>query len=168
MVQEDYRPGRDLVVIPYEFLPLPEKGAKVIALDRDGKEVAEAEILKVVKSANKTHLVHLLVPTGLAQTVRAFRIPQKADSLVCRCEEVTVEEIEKAIDEGYTDYEELRRYLRIGMGPCGGRTCRVITQGILARKTKRNIKEIGHSTFRPPSMPIKFDSIIRGEINDEK
>lgn len=168
MVQENYQHGKDLVVIPYEFLPLPEKGEKVIALDRDGKEVAQAEILKVVRSANKTHLVYLLVPAGLTQTVRGFRIPQKAHSLVCRCEEVSVEEIERAIDEGYTDYEELRRYLRIGMGPCGGRTCRVITLGILARKTRKNIKEIGFGTFRPPSMPIKFDSIIKGEIKDEK
>lgn len=168
MVQENYQSGRDLVVIPYEFLPLPEKGERVIALDRQGKDISQAEVLRVVKSANKTHLVYLIVPAGLAQTVRSFRIPQKVDSLVCRCEEITLEQVEKAIDEGYTDYEELKRYLRIGMGPCGGRTCRVITLGILARKTKKTIQEIGCSTFRPPSMPVKFDSVIKGEIKDEK
>lgn len=168
MVQENHQPGRDLIVLPYEFLPLPEKGQKVIALDREGREVGQAEIVKVVKSSNKTHLVHLSVPAGLAQVVRSFRIPQKSDSIVCRCEEITVEEIERAIDEGYTDYEELRRYLRIGMGPCGGRTCRVITLSILARKTKKSIQEIGCGTFRPPSMPVKFDSIVKGEIDNEK
>ncbi len=168
MVQENYQPGRDLVVLPYEFSPLPEKGQKVIALDREGKEVTQAEIVKVVKSANKTHLVHLAVPSGFGQIVRSFRLPEKADSLVCRCEEVTLEEVEKAIDEGYTDYEELRRYLRIGMGPCGGRTCRAITLGILQRKTKKSAGEISFGTLRPPSMPVKFDSIVKGEIEDEK
>lgn len=168
MVQENFQPGKDLVVLPYEFLPLPEKGQKVIALDRDGKDVAQAEVLKVIKSANKTNLIHLAVPAGLAQTIRSFRVPQKTDSLVCRCEEITVEEIEKAIDEGYTDYEELRRYLRIGMGPCGGRTCRTITLGILSKKTGKSLKEISCGTFRPPSMPVKFDSIIKGEIKHEK
>ena len=64
---------------------------------------------------------------------------------------------------GFTDFEELRRYLRIGMGPCGGRTCRLITMGILARKTGKSIEEISDMNLRPPSIPISMGSILRGE-----
>jgi len=168
LVQENFQPDRDLVIMPYEFLPLPEKGQEVIALDREGREVARAQVVRVVKSANKTHLVHLSVPAGMGEVVRSFRLPKETESFVCRCEEITVDQVERAIEEGFTDYEELRRYLRVGMGPCGGRTCRSIVLGILARKTGKTLKEIGFGTFRPPSMPVKFESIVKGEIENEK
>ena len=38
--------------------------------------------------------------------------------LICRCEEVTKGEIRKAIHEGIVTMEEMRRYLRNGMGLC--------------------------------------------------
>lgn len=38
MVQENIEPGYDLVVLPCEMLPVPEKGQKVFGLDRDGKK----------------------------------------------------------------------------------------------------------------------------------
>jgi thioredoxin reductase/Fe-S-cluster-containing hydrogenase component 2 len=168
MIQENYLPERDLVAIPYEFLPIPEKGQKVVALDQEGHEVCEATVEKVTKSPNKTHLVYISVPEGLSKTVRAFRLPEQSESVVCRCEEISVDQIEKAIEEGYTDYEELRRYLRLGMGPCGGRTCRAIAVAILAKKTGRKIDQISLNTFRPPIMPVKFEAIVRGEMKHEK
>ena len=42
------------------------------------------------------------------------------DMLICRCEEVTKGEIRKAIHEGIVTMEEMRRYLRNGMGLCQG------------------------------------------------
>jgi len=55
--------------------------------------------------------------------------------IVCRCEDIDEEEIIKAIEEGYTDFEELRKILRIGMGPCKGRTCIPLVLKILADLT---------------------------------
>ena len=46
-----------------------------------------------------------------------------------------------AINEGYTDLEELRRKLRIGMGPCQGRVCISLVKNILERETKRKVSE---------------------------
>jgi len=66
MVQENVEPGFDLVIVPYEMLPLPEKGERVIALDRDGKYVCEAQVIKIVRFPHKTNLVHLKVPAGFA------------------------------------------------------------------------------------------------------
>ena len=50
---------------------------------------------------------------------RAIEIAGFADS----DNPTTEEEVLKAIEEGYTDLEELRKKLRIGMGPCQGRVC---------------------------------------------
>lgn len=39
--------GYGTVTLPYEFLPIPEKGTKGVALGRDGHEVCEAEVVNV-------------------------------------------------------------------------------------------------------------------------
>ncbi len=83
--------------------------------------------------------------------------------IVCRCEDVSEEEIISAIDEGCTDLEELRRKLRIGMGACQGRTCIPIVVRILARKTGKKIEEIPFPTSRPPVVPVKLGSLASDE-----
>ena len=46
--------------------------------------------------------------------------------IVCRCNDVTAEEVEALIDSGITDIEEVKRLLRIGMGRAkGGRAFRL-------------------------------------------
>jgi BFD-like [2Fe-2S] binding domain. len=48
------------------------------------------------------------------------------DIIVCRCEEVTMGEVREWIAKGYDTFDELKRLLRVGMGPCQGRGCREI------------------------------------------
>jgi len=133
-------------------------------MNRNGKDVGEGVIHKVLKNRkDKTHVVYVMMERGLETEVRHFRLPEEDDEIVCRCEEITRKDIEEAIDMGFTDFEELRRYLRIGMGPCGGRTCRLITLGILSRKTGKRMEELSPGTFRPPSIPLPFKAILRGD-----
>ena len=63
------------VGIPYELVPLPEKGDTVTALDRAGKPVAAATVLRVVHPASydRTAIVYLAVPKGLAMNIRFFQ-----------------------------------------------------------------------------------------------
>ncbi|RAO97405.1 (2Fe-2S)-binding protein [Mesotoga sp. Brook.08.YT.4.2.5.4.] len=93
---------------------------------------------------------------------------QEAETIVCRCEEVTVDQIRKAIKDGYKDFEELRRYLRISMGPCGGRTCRLNTLMILSRETGVPVEELAPGIFRPPSMPVSFKAIAETGVDDSE
>lgn len=167
MVKENIEPGYDLVVIPYEMLSVPKEGQKVLGLNRDGKKVCEAFVMKVLRFADMTNLVYLKVPAGFASHVRNFRRFKEEDVYVCKCEEITLKEIEKAIEEGFTDYEELRRYLRVGMGMCGGRTCRPAVLSILSRKLGKSPAELLKGHFRPPVMPTKFESILRGGSDEE-
>jgi len=74
--------------------------------------------------------------------------------VICRCEEVTEEEIVKAIKEGYDTIEELKRVLRIGMGPCQGRTCLRLVARILRRETGKSWSEIDFPKVRPPIRPV--------------
>ena len=47
LVDGDTGDGYGTVTLPYEFLPIPEKGTKGVALGRDGHEVCEAEVVNV-------------------------------------------------------------------------------------------------------------------------
>ncbi len=64
-----------VVRIPYEYLPLPEAGEEVIALDREGSEVGEARVTRVLntKALDRTPIVSLEVPGETAMAVRHFR-----------------------------------------------------------------------------------------------
>ncbi len=46
--------------------------------------------------------------------------------IVCRCEEVTLGQLEDQIALGALTPEELKRFTRVSMGPCQGRVCRTL------------------------------------------
>lgn len=77
------------------------------------------------------------------------------DVVVCRCEEVSLSEIRKWIGEGYDTFDELKRLLRVGMGPCQGRGCRDIILREISKMTGRPVADIPSGTIRPPVKPIK-------------
>ncbi len=156
LVKEEKDGKNALVGIPYELLPLPEKGEIMWALDREGNYVCNATVERVVKYPNKTNIVFAKIPVEFKEKVRHFSFPKKESPLVCRCEEVTLEEIEKVIDSGITDFEEIKRLTRVSMGPCGGKNCKLVVLGVLSRKTGIPISELSHGTSRPPVKPVEF------------
>jgi bacterioferritin-associated ferredoxin len=86
-------------------------------------------------------------------------------TILCRCEDLTVEDIRQWIEKGYRSFDEIKRVSRVGMGPCQGRTCRRHLLKELADATGKSPAEIDLSTFRPPTKPLKIGTII-GEEKD--
>jgi len=80
-------------------------------------------------------------------------------TIVCRCEDISEEDVENAIDQGYTDLEELRKKLRIGMGPCQGRVCIQLVARILEKKTGKKVAVIPLPTIRPPLIPVSLGTL---------
>jgi NAD(P)H-nitrite reductase large subunit len=83
-------------------------------------------------------------------------------TIVCRCEDITEEDIVRAIDRGYDTLEEIKRVLRCGMGPCQGRTCTPLITRLISQKTGKPVAEIDPPTTRPPLQPVPI-SIFAGE-----
>lgn len=79
------------------------------------------------------------------------------DMLVCRCEEVTKGEIRRAVHEGIFTIEEMRRYLRSGMGLCQGQTCGKLVKGIMARELGVAPTEVEPASSRAPMRPIEME-----------
>lgn len=78
------------------------------------------------------------------------------NTVVCRCEDITLKEIEELIAHGFKTMDELKRISKCGMGPCQGRTCRQIVMREIAKATGKDIRDINVSTFRPPAENIKL------------
>jgi bacterioferritin-associated ferredoxin len=75
--------------------------------------------------------------------------------IICRCEEITLDEIRLWIDRGCETFNELKKVLRVGMGPCQGRGCQEIILRELSRRTGIPIDQVEAGTVRPPVKPIK-------------
>lgn len=59
-----------------------------------------------------------------------------ADSvIVCRCEEVTLADVERAVADGYAAPELLKRATRVSMGACQGRVCRPMLRAFWRGRT---------------------------------
>ena len=90
------------------------------------------------------------------EEIGAFEPHADDGLLVCRCEEVTKGEIRKAVHEGIFTIEEMRRYLRNGMGLCQGQTCAKLVKGIVARELNVSPAELEPATSRAPMRPIEM------------
>ncbi|HEY2404354.1 MAG TPA: (2Fe-2S)-binding protein [Polyangiaceae bacterium] len=55
-------------------------------------------------------------------------------SLVCRCEDVTLHELERAIAQGFQDIESLKRYTGFATGVCQGKGCLALCARLLAER----------------------------------
>jgi len=80
--------------------------------------------------------------------------------IICRCQDVTEDEIIAAIRQGATTIDEIRRLVRAGMGQCQGRTCHRLVAQIISRELKTPPAEIYPPTFRPPNRPVSFELIM--------
>ena len=74
--------------------------------------------------------------------------------LICRCEEVTEEEIRQAVRDGADAIAGVKRRTRAGMGLCQGHTCSKLVARIIAEETGKSVAEILPATVRPPVRPI--------------
>jgi len=89
---------------------------------------------------------------------------KNANTIICRCEDITLADIRKAIAEGCQTIDEVKRFTRAGMGPCQGRTCRTMIAQELSYHYKVPMEEILMPTFRPLIKPIKLGSFAKEEI----
>lgn len=78
---------------------------------------------------------------------------------VCRCEDVTLTELEHAFAAGLTTIEELKRYTGFGTGPCQGKECMATVARELIRRGLAKPDTIAPFTARPPAEPVTFGAL---------
>lgn len=80
-------------------------------------------------------------------------------SFVCRCEDVTLTEIEHGLAAGLTTLEELKRYTGFGTGPCQGKECMATVASALIRLGLATPAGLVPFTSRPPIEPVSFGAL---------
>lgn len=181
----------DTVTIPYEYYPLPEKDQEVYGLSRDGKYLVKATIVRVVmtKKNDRTAVIEIKVPKGYGMKVRNIstdgrRIASEEanekpseegiqeineDTMyVCRCEEITKEEVIEAVRNGATSVNEVKRLLRTGMGLCQGRNCAKTIERIIAQELGVSPAQVPQATKRGPVRAIKLSGYTLLDIEAQE
>ena len=181
----------DTVTLPYEYYPLPEKEQEVYCLSRAGEFLVMGTVRRIVmtKANDRTAVVEVKVPKGYGMEVRNFSVDKKrmADEnqkiipspvttdgvkddtmYVCRCEEITKEEVIEAVRNGATSVNEVKRLLRAGMGLCQGRNCAKTIERIIAQELNTAPAQIPQATKRGPVRPIKLTGYTSLEIEADE
>jgi NADPH-dependent 2,4-dienoyl-CoA reductase/sulfur reductase-like enzyme len=94
----------------------------------------------------------------LFQPAKQFRIPT-GNTIVCRCEEVTAQDILDSVAIGATGPNQLKAYRRTGMGPCQGRLCGLTVTELMAEARGKTPGEIGYYRLRAPVKPIMLSEL---------
>ena len=83
---------------------------------------------------------------------------------ICRCEEITLKEIQQWIDRGYDTFNELKRVVRVGMGQCQGRGCHDIILNEISKRTGKPITEVEPGKVRQPVKPVPIRILTGGDV----
>lgn len=86
------------------------------------------------------------------------------DVVICRCEEITKGEIRRAIFDGMRTMNEIKRYLRTGMGLCQGQTCSRLVNGIAARELGLAASQVEIPAPRSPVRPVPMKTYAEDGI----
>ena len=89
-------------------------------------------------------------------------------TIICRCSDITLEEVRDLISQGYQTVDEIKRISRLGMGPCGGKTCTPLIMAEIAKARGIRIGEVEMPTFRPPTKNIKLELLAKAGENDNE
>jgi len=86
----------------------------------------------------------------------AFLVPRDDSVVVCRCEEIRAGQVREAIAAGVPGPNQLKTFLRCGMGPCQGRMCASTVTNMMAAERGVSPAEIGTYRLRFPVKPLRL------------
>lgn len=83
-------------------------------------------------------------------------------AVICPCHDVTVGDIEDAVDHGHTDPETIKRATAVYMGACQGKFCSPLVQRLLAERGVERTGEQRRPAARIPVVPVPLGTLACG------
>lgn len=93
----------------------------------------------------------MAMPIQQAETI-------SSETIVCRCEDVSRQEIDAAVAGGARDMNQVKAWTRCGMGPCQGRTCGDVAASLVALQVGSR-EAAGYFTGRAPLRPVSLEQL---------
>ena len=89
-------------------------------------------------------------------------------TIVCRCEEITAGQVREAARLGASGPNQVKSFLRAGMGPCQGRMCGLAVTEIIAAERGTSPAVVDYYRIRPPLKPLPLSELAdMGEMGDD-
>lgn len=102
----------------------------------------------------------------LYRPARQFRVAAE-EAIACRCEEVTGGQIRKAVTTlNIAGPNQLKSFLRCGMGPCQGRLCGLTVSETIAEARGVAPEAVGYYRLRAPVKPITLAELATLERSE--
>jgi len=90
-----------------------------------------------------------------------------AETLICRCEEVTYEDLNAAaIDYGADNPRDIKSFTRCGMGLCQGRICGRIVSDLLVTGERERIQTSNRPIISPITLEVLAQIDLEGLLSD--
>jgi thioredoxin reductase len=124
-----------------------------------------SDLTRAVEAARAALRRHRQFQAGLWQlfdTPRPVSELAQSGTLVCRCEGLTLAEIENGFATGLHGIGAIKRATRAGMGRCQGRYCGPVLAAMAAGRQGLPLDETAFWAPRPPIKPMVIADIIAG------
>ncbi len=77
-------------------------------------------------------------------------------AFLCLCLDVTVDDISRAVDEGFDHPETITRFTGALMGPCQGRWCADLMLAAIAQRTGVEVSSLHRPATRPLAGAVRL------------
>jgi len=182
----DFRkdPKMPTISIPLEFSSAYiQVGDVVTVTDVEGHELGRFPVLSTrsLRQYPRTLIVRIRVPADIAtkvsgiQLVAGWDAPEdqtdkfqeitEQETIICRCEHVTADEIRQLIRGGVRDINQLKAATKATMGACGGKTCLPLIKKIF-REEGVPLDEITAPSQRPVFVEIPLEILAKYDQKD--
>ncbi|MCK5056514.1 MAG: FAD-dependent oxidoreductase [Candidatus Aminicenantes bacterium] len=161
--REDIFAGGEITGIGGALKSINEGKTAALAILRRFDKIAEDDYFLRLKSLSRERKHHLKFGEYFNLL---YKIPESTildipdETIVCRCEDVTMADIKKAVQADFNTPVSLKTAVRTGMGNCQGRICGPIIYDILSALTQKSPQEVGRFSVRPPVKPVSIASLL--------
>ncbi len=129
------------------------------ALDKVDARTASAMLDSLVKEAKRLGAGRKFIE-ALYRPASRLMCPTDPSTIICRCEEVTAGQVRETIQKlAVLGPNQLKAYLRTGMGPCQGRMCGPSVIELIAEERNVPVEEVGYFRLRMPVKPITLQEL---------
>lgn len=94
-------------------------------------------------------------------------VPADDATLVCRCEAVTAGEIRAAAQLGAHGPNQVKAYVRAGMGACQGRMCAQTVAAVIADELGLPAEQVPTQRVRPPLKPVHLGDLAAMDLGPD-
>lgn len=102
---------------------------------------------------------------ALYRPAQQWLAPTDAETVVCRCEEIRAGEIRRLVTKQHCPGpNQMKSFVRCGMGPCQGRLCGLTTVEIIAQCRGVPVAEVGYYRIRSPIKPVTLGDLATLDV----